>query len=188
MTPALTWISPKFLRCRWTPAAWAPAATTFPPCATLSARRDARLEKPHGRVFFPWLLLMRFENSTHGLGAVFAQLSVLRPKGGKKMAVNAQLPGDFAVHKDRHHDFGLGFERARQIARVFAHVVHDHGGSGRSRGPANPLIQPDARVRRHGAHKRPEDQDIRLVRVNHVKAHPVVFEHALVELLADALH
>src|SRR5260370_6036546 len=140
MMPALTWLSPKFLACRWTPAAWAPTAPTFPRCATLSARRAAPLEEPHGWIFSPSLSLMRFEKSTHDLGAVFAQLSVLRPKGGKKMAVNVQLSRDFAAHKDRHHDFGLGFDRARQIARVFADVVHDHRGPGRSRVPATSLI------------------------------------------------
>src|SRR2546426_12240451 len=90
MTPALTWISPKFLACRWTPAAWAPTAPTSPRCATLSARRAAPLEGPHGWIFFRSLLLLSVEKSTHDLGAVFTQLSVLRPKGGKKMAVNVQ--------------------------------------------------------------------------------------------------
>src|SRR5579871_4631906 len=105
------------------------------------------------------------------------------------MAVDIQFAGDLSLHKNRDYDFRLGFERAGEVARILADVVHHDGFAAGGGGAADALVQRYASVRRHRPDKRVQHQYRRLrAGFQHVEADPVVFEHALVQYLAHAMH
>ena len=63
-------------------------------------------------------LRMRFQELAEDSGGVFAELAVFGAEGGGKMTVDVEFADNFAVHEDRDNNFGLGFERAGQVAGV----------------------------------------------------------------------
>ena len=60
-------------------------------------------------------------------GGMLAELAVVGTKRCVKVGIDVEFADDLAVRKDGHDDFGLGFERTGQIARVGANVVDDDG-------------------------------------------------------------
>src|SRR5580698_9106267 len=126
---------------------------------------------------------------SHHFGAVLDELLILAAKRRREVAIDVELAGDFPVHKNRHHNFGLGFERTGQIARIFADIVDNNRLSAGGSSPANSLVQRNSRVRGHRPHERFQHQRRRLgPGLEHVKANPVVLKHALMQELTDALH
>src|SRR5690242_5088449 len=135
----------------------------------------------------PGLKADLFQPSAHQRGAVLDQFPVVISESGGKMAVDIQFAGHLAADEYRHHDFRFGFGGAGEITAVHAHVIDYHCLSGRSGRAANTLIQWNAGMRRHGALQGPQDQHagLRVHRflLQHVEAHPVVLEHAIVQQL-----
>ena len=113
---------------------------------------------------------------------MLAELAVVGTKRCVKVGIDVEFADDLAVRKDGHDDFGLGFERARKIAGVGADVINDNGFAARGCRAADSLIQRDARVGRHGALKRTEEQDVVVAFVfEHVKTDPIIAREFLVE-------
>lgn len=117
---------------------------------------------------------MRFDEFADEDGGVFAEYAIVRTEGGEEVAVNVEFTDDFSFCEDGNDDFGFRFERAGEIARVLVHVVHNDGLAAGCGGATDALIQRDARVRRHAAAKRAEDQHVGIFFVDHVKANPVI--------------
>lgn len=75
---------------------------------------------------------------------MLTQGSVVSGEGGEKVAVNIKLTDDLLFDKDGDNDFGLGFERTGQVARVGGDVVDDDSLAGGSSGTADALVQRNA--------------------------------------------
>ena len=105
------------------------------------------------------------------------------------MAVDIEFARDLILHKNGHDDFRSGFEGTREIAGILADIIDDDGfpaGGGRA---TDALIEGDASVRSHGADEGIENQHGWMsAGFEHIKSNPVVFEHALMQELADGLH
>ena len=105
------------------------------------------------------------------------------------MAIYVEFAGDLLHHENRHNNFGLGLQGTGKVAGIFADIVNHNRLPAGSGSPANPLVERDSRVRSHGAHKSLQHQHRRLgAGLEHVKANPIVFKHALVQQRAHALH
>ena len=117
------------------------------------------------------------------------EVLVLRRERGGKMAVDIELSDDFAIHKYGHNDFGLCFERTREVTRVLTDIVYYHclpTGSGRA---ANTLVQRDARMWGHGTFEGSQNKYRRLRSgLEHVEPNPVVFQHPIVQKLCHVSH
>jgi hypothetical protein len=91
------------------------------------------------------------QKSAEDDGGVFAESAITETEGRGDVRVDIELADDFAVNADRDHDFGFGFKRAGEIARIGIDVVDDDGfsrGGGRA---ANALVQRDAGMGRRGS-------------------------------------
>jgi len=122
-------------------------------------------------------------------GCVFAESAVVGTKSSEEMRVDVEFSGDFAVNEDRDDDFGFGLERAGEIAGVRVYVAHDNGLAGGGGRAADALMERNARVGRHTAFERTEDEHVTVAFLfEHVKANPVIASKFLVEERDDALH
>lgn len=88
-------------------------------------------------------------------------LMFTRKRGGE-VAVDIEFSHHFAVGENRYYDLGFGLERTGKVARIFADVIDHDSLSAGSRRAANPLVQGNAGMRRHGAFKRAQHQYGRL--------------------------
>ena len=120
---------------------------------------------------------------------MFAKFAVVRAKSRVEVRVYVEFADDFAVGEDGDDDFGFGFERAGEIARVCVDVVDNDGFSGGCGGPADALVKRNAGVGRHGAFEGTEDEDVRArFLFEHVEANPVVARELFVEERHNAFH
>jgi len=120
---------------------------------------------------------------------MLAELAVVGTKGGEKMGVDVEFAGNFTVDENRYDDFRFGLEGTGQVARVGSNVVNDNGFSCRRRRPADPLIEWDAGVRRHGALEGAEDEHVAIrLPFKHIKADPVIARKLSMKDGNDALH
>jgi len=130
-----------------------------------------------------------FEEFAEDRGGVFAELAVGGAEGGKEVGVDIEFTDGFAVDEDRDDDFGFGFERAGKIAGIAGDVVNDDGHAATGSGAANPLVEWDARVGRHGALERSEDEDVVIgFPFEHVETNPIVFSEPAVKERDDVFH
>src|ERR1700693_2902969 len=67
--------------------------------------------------FFQFSRLLQLCN--HPLSTVLNQRLVVGAECRRKMAIDIEFADDLLLHKDRHHDFGLGFQGTSEIARIF---------------------------------------------------------------------
>lgn len=137
------------------------------------------------------------KNSAEGLlqffayefGAVLDESLVLRAKRGREVAIDVQFAGNSVLHENRHNDFRFGLKRTSEIARILADVVDNNRlatGSGRA---TDALVEWNARMRSHGSHKTFQHQHSGYgTGFEYVKANPVIFQHTIVQQLANALH
>ena len=121
-------------------------------------------------------------------GGVLAELFVVGAEGGWEVAIDVQLSDDLAGGEDGDYDFGFGFKRAGEVARVVVDIIDDDGPASGGGGTADSLVELDAGVRRHGAAKGSEDEYGRCAGkfLNHVEADPVVAKHVFMKELDDA--
>jgi len=120
---------------------------------------------------------------------VFAEFAVVGAKGSVEVRVDVELPNDFAVSEDRNHDFGLGFERAGEIAGIGIDIVNDDGFAGGGCGTTDALIEGNSRVGRHGALEGAEDEDVVIAFfLEHVEADPIVAGELFMKEGDDAVH
>ena len=130
-----------------------------------------------------------FEEAADDGGGVLTEFAVVGTESGEEVAVNVEFADDFSVHKNRDDDLGFCFERAGEIARVAVDVIHNDRLSGGSGGPADALIERNARVGRERADKGTEDEDFASGFVlEHVKADPIVSGEFFVKEICDFLH
>src|SRR3984893_15025050 len=112
--------------------------------------------------------------------------------GGERrgeVAVDIQLTCDFSVDEDGDHDFGFSFERAGEITRVFADIVNHNGLATGGCGATNALVERNAGVGRVRAVESTQHQHRGLsAGLEHVKARPVVLEHAFPQTLYHLPH
>src|SRR5579864_5794802 len=64
-----------------------------------------------------------FQLFSHEVGAVLDEFLILRRECGREVTIDIEFPHHFAMSKDRHHDIGFSFERARQIARISGYII-----------------------------------------------------------------
>jgi Di-haem cytochrome c peroxidase len=88
--------------------------------------------------------------------------------------VDIEFAGNLAVYENRHNDFGLGLQRASEIAGIGVDIVDDNGFAGRSGGAANTLVERNAGVRGHRALEGSKNQNVAL---------GIFFEHVALALL-----
>ena len=133
-----------------------------------------------------WMLLDEFAEKR---GGVLAELAIVGTEGGVEVRVDVEFPDDIAVNENGNDDFGFGFERAGEIARVGVDVVDDDSFAGGGRGAADTLMKRDASVGRHGALEGAEDEDV-AVRFffQHVKTDPIVAGELFMEQRDDGFH
>ena len=105
---------------------------------------------------------------------MFAEFAVVGAEGGEEVGIDVEFADDFAADEDGDDDFGLGFERAGEVARVGVDVVDDDGFTAGGRGAADALVEGNAGVGRHGALERAEDEGVAAFPFEHVEADPVV--------------
>src|SRR5277367_3976143 len=74
---------------------------------------------------------MLFHPAAQDCGGVFADGAVPRAEGGEEMAVNIQLSDNSPFDEDGADDFGFGFQREGQLARVVTDVPKIAGPAGR---------------------------------------------------------
>src|SRR5207249_4653052 len=137
----------------------------------------------------PLSLLRVFQFLADQSGAVLDEFLIFESEGGGEVAVDVQLANDFTMSKDRDDDLGFGFQRTRQIARIFADIIDHDGPATRGSGATDAMIHRDASMGRHRTYERYQREHGRpRLWLDHVKAHPVVFQHLLVEQPAESLH
>jgi hypothetical protein len=73
---------------------------------------------------------------------VFAKFAVFGAKGSEEVAVDIEFANYFAVDEDGDYDFGFGFERAGEVARVGVDVVDHDGFATGGGGSADALVEP----------------------------------------------
>ena len=84
---------------------------------------------------------MEFHERADLRGAIFDQRAILGGERGGEVAVDIDFAHDLAVNKDRNDDFGLGLERAGEIARIGVDVVDHDGFAGGDRRAADTFVQ-----------------------------------------------
>ncbi len=132
---------------------------------------------------------MGFEEFAEDRGGVFAEFAVGGAEGGKEVGVDIELTDGFAMDEDGDDDFGFGFERAGKIAGIAGNVVDDDGHAATGSGAANALVERDARVGRHGALERAEDEDVVIgFLFEHIETNPIVFSEPAVKERDDVFH
>jgi len=104
------------------------------------------------------------------------------------VGVDVEFADDFAADKDGNDDFGFGFEGAGEVAGVGVDVVDDDGFAAGGRGAADPLVERYARVRRHGALERAEDEHVAAFPFEDVEADPVVAGELFMKQGDDGFH
>jgi hypothetical protein len=130
-----------------------------------------------------------FQFLSHEAGAILDKILMFGSKCRGEVAVNIQLAHHRPANKNRHDDLGLGLQGTCQISRIFADVIHNDRLAGGRGCAANALIERNARMRRHSAFELAQHQHWRpSARFEHVEAHPVIFQHALVQELHHRPH
>jgi hypothetical protein len=119
---------------------------------------------------------------------VFAEFAVVGAEGGEEVGVDVEFTDDFAADEDGDDDFGFGFERTGEVARVGVDVVDHDGFAAGGRGAADALIEGNASVGRHGAFEGAEDERVASFPFEHVEADPVVAGELFVEKGDDGFH
>jgi len=104
------------------------------------------------------------------------------------VGVDVEFADDFATDENGDDNFGFGFQRAGEIARVGVDVVHDDGFAAGGRGAANALVEGNTGVRRHGAFEGAEDEGVASFPFEHVEADPVVAGERFMEERDDGFH
>src|ERR1017187_495487 len=129
--------------------------------------------------------------SPNQAGAVLDELAVVCGEGRGLVAVDIKLSNHSTVYENRGDDFGLGFERAGEIARIGVYIVDDHGLGGGDSRATDSLVQRDARVgscrSRVGAEN---EHGLSAVGgyFKHVEADPIVMFEQFLEALDDHHH
>src|SRR5260370_14290677 len=130
-----------------------------------------------------------FQFLSHQHGAVLNDVLIFGSESSREVAVDIQFAHYFPTNKDWDDNFGLSFKGTSEITWVFADVVDNDCPAAGSGSAADTLIERNSSVRRHGPFEGIEHEHGRLrSRFEHVEAHPVVFEHALVQKLDHLLH
>ena len=117
------------------------------------------------------------------------QFLVLRCESRGEVAVDIQFAHDFPAHEHRDNDLRFGFQRTGQITWVLVDIIDDDRQTAGGSRAANALIERDAGVRRHSPLEGTEHEHGRLsAGFQQIKAHPVVFQHTLVQNLHHGRH
>jgi len=122
-------------------------------------------------------------------GHVLTEGAIFIAKSGEEVRVDVEFTHDLIANKNRNDNFGFGFERAREIAGIGLHVVHDDGLAGGRRSTADTLIKRNTNMWRHGAFERTKHEDIAITFLfEHVESDPVVPREFFMEQANDAAH
>src|ERR1700757_287837 len=122
----------------------------------------------------------RFQLLSHELGTMLHQGLMFRGESSGEVTIDIELTHYVSMGKYGNHNLRFRFQRTRQVARIFADIVHDYGLSARSRSAADALIEWNASVRRHRALESAKDENRRLCPgLQHIESHPVVLQHTV---------
>src|SRR5450830_837602 len=118
-------------------------------------------------------------------GHLLEQRAIARPERRGLVAVDVDLPEHLGALHDRHDNFRLRVDAARQVPRIRVHIVHDDSGFFGGGGAADTVPERDARVGRGFAQERTEHE---LLAVEHVDADPRVVRDRVLEQPDRLLH
>ena len=115
-----------------------------------------------------------FEELADERGAFFEKAAVVGAEVGEGVAVDVYFADDLAVRPDGNDDFRSRFQGAGEVARVAGDIVDDHRFFLCDGGSADAFGDRDAGVFGRRADKWTQDQHLRISRIKHVEAYPVV--------------
>jgi hypothetical protein len=128
-----------------------------------------------------------FDIYSGDVGYFFEKGTVGLCECGWLMAIDVNLSNYNSVGIDGHDDFRFGVGGTRQIAGISTDVVDDQGISRGDRRPTDSLIHGDMNMRRRSANEGAEYQDLRVRRIKHVEAGPIVVREPPSDCLGNTL-